>query len=138
MIKFIEGAWNGLSNIGPMDMHWTQPRGGEMLGMYRAFDAEDNVSLMEYLSISENGEELTLRIRYFMPDLLIDNDSKLHIYKSTTREENRVVFEAVNEAAAGYIPSITMCTVDGRMRFDLQMATPKGLRPLQLKFSVIN
>lgn len=62
------GTWRGTGLGGDNEEIWSAPRHGSMMGMYRLL-VDDRPVFYEFLTLGEEQDSLTLRIKHFHPDL---------------------------------------------------------------------
>ena len=62
------GAWRGAGLGGDNEEIWSAPKNGTMMGMYRLLEGERTV-FYEFLTIVEDRNSLTLRLKHFHADL---------------------------------------------------------------------
>lgn len=65
-LGWIAGAWTGTLGDRTIEQHWSAPRGGSMIAMYRSIQG-DRATLYELLAIEQEGQGLVLRIKHFAP-----------------------------------------------------------------------
>lgn len=65
-LGWIAGAWTGALGERTIEQHWSAPRGGSIVAMYRSIQG-DRPTLYELLAIEQDGEGLVLRIKHFAP-----------------------------------------------------------------------
>lgn len=62
------GIWRGAGLSGDSEEIWSAPNNGTMMGMYRLLQA-DRPIFYEFLTLIEESNSLTLRLKHFHPDL---------------------------------------------------------------------
>ena len=62
------GTWRGPGLGGENEEIWSAPKNGAMMGMYRLL-AADRPVFYEFLTLVEERNSLTLRLKHFHPDL---------------------------------------------------------------------
>lgn len=98
-VAFLAGRWVKVDQDGATEEHWSSPRGGAMMGMFR-WDRPDGKPVMfEILTITSEGEDLLLRLRHYSPKLAAKEDKdKPMTFKLTEHGEQRAVFAAHEHA----------------------------------------
>lgn len=66
-LAWMEGAWQGEALGGLCEEHWSSPRGGTMMGMFRLI-ADGKTKVTEYLLIEESKEAITYRFKHIAMD----------------------------------------------------------------------
>lgn len=67
-VAWLAGHWVGPALGGEAEEIWSPPRGGSMMGMYRLVKGGKPV-FYELMTLVEEGDSLTLRLKHFNPDL---------------------------------------------------------------------
>ena len=65
-LAWVAGAWTGMLNDRIVEQHWSAPRGGSIIAMYRSIQG-NKATLYELLAIEQEGEGVVLRIKHFAP-----------------------------------------------------------------------
>jgi hypothetical protein len=65
-LAFVTGAWTGTVGDRLVEQHWSAPRGGSIVAMYRSIRA-NRTALYELLAIEQQGDGVFLRIKHFAP-----------------------------------------------------------------------
>lgn len=104
---FLAGAWAGAFGDDRVEEHWSRPDGTSILGMFRWLRADGSPLVFEILTITQEQQDVLLRLRHF--------DARLQPWPSETvpitlrlaeAGENSAVFRAVesekNLAAVKY------------------------------------
>lgn len=68
-VAFLAGAWQGTMGESLVEEHWSAPRGGNVIGMFRWLRPDGTPIVLEMLLISREGDKTVLRIRHFDRDL---------------------------------------------------------------------
>jgi Domain of unknown function (DUF6265) len=75
-LGFVTGAWTGTLGDRIVEQHWSAPRAGSIIAMYRSIRA-DKPTLYEILAIEQDGESVVLRIKHFAPGAgLVSQEAK--------------------------------------------------------------
>jgi hypothetical protein len=91
-LAWLEGKWQG--NWGPRvaEQLWTEPKAGEMLGLFRVVE-NDKTLVVELYSLLETPDGIEFRLRHFTASLLPWEQSKTTLLKLGSLDPNTAVFE---------------------------------------------
>ncbi|MEX2488851.1 MAG: DUF6265 family protein [Pseudomonadales bacterium] len=67
-VAWLQGHWQGRAFGGVTEEVWTPPFGGSMMGAFKLV-ADGEVKFYEFLTISEEGKTLMLKLKHFHGDL---------------------------------------------------------------------
>lgn len=67
-VTWLQGRWEANALGGTAEEHWSDPKAGAMMGMFRA-EREGKISFYEFLVIREMEDSLVLQIKHFNRDL---------------------------------------------------------------------
>lgn len=67
--SWLEGRWESDLDGRPIEVHWSRPRAGAMIGMFRILEGERTL-MVEASTLVERPEGLTLFFRHFSPELV--------------------------------------------------------------------
>jgi hypothetical protein len=65
-LGWVAGAWTGTLGERTIEQHWSAPRAGSIVAMYRSIQG-NRATLYELLAIEQEGEGVVLRIKHFAP-----------------------------------------------------------------------
>lgn len=65
-LAWITGAWTGTLGDRTIEQHWSAPRAGSMIAMYRSI-RDNRPTLYELLAMEQEGDGVVLRIKHFAP-----------------------------------------------------------------------
>jgi hypothetical protein len=65
-LAWVAGAWTGMLNDRIVEQHWSAPRAGSIIAMYRSIQG-NRATLYELLAIEQEGDGVVLRIKHFAP-----------------------------------------------------------------------
>ncbi len=92
-LAFMVGRWIEMNAAGNREEHWSAPRAGTMLGMFRWDQASGSPNMLEILAITSEGEDVVLRLHHFSPTLAVRGEGdKPMTLKLTEKGERRAVF----------------------------------------------
>lgn len=110
-LVFLQGTWQGAMGGPFVEEIWSAPHGTSMMGCFRWLGPDGAPAMFELLTITQEQDEVRLRLRHFSPTLAakepIDKPQTMRLAESTT---NKAVFRA--EKDAGALDRITYA-VDG-------------------------
>jgi len=89
---WLAGKWQGSWGPRVAEQIWTAPKGGQMLGLFRAVE-NDKIIVIELFSLLETPEGVELRFRHFTPALMPWEQSGLPTLKLTAFDAKTAVFE---------------------------------------------
>jgi hypothetical protein len=69
-VAFLAGHWQGRMGDDHVEEHWSKPQGDSVMGMFRWVTGGTKASMFEILTITEEAEGLTLRLRHFTPTMV--------------------------------------------------------------------
>lgn len=100
-VAFLAGRWVHIDAEGATEEHWSAPRGGAMMGMFR-WDRPDGAPVMfEILTITAEGEDIILRLRHYSPKLVAKEEKdKAMTLRLAEKGERRIVFAAAENAGS--------------------------------------
>lgn len=99
-LAFMAGRWIQVTPRGVVhEEHWTAPRQGNLLGMYRVLRADGNVAINEATSIDVEPEGVTLRLRHMHGKLEIDpqDNRPLMVFRLESSTKTSARFVAVSD-----------------------------------------
>jgi hypothetical protein len=67
-VAWLQGRWTGTGLGGSCEEIWSEPAGGQVMGMFR-FLKEGKPVFYEFLTLVEQDESLVLKLKHFNPDL---------------------------------------------------------------------
>jgi len=94
-LDWMAGAWRGELFGGPLEEHWSGPRGGAMIGMSR-MGAERERAMYEFMLIERKGDGVFLYLRHFRGGLTTGEKEPMR-YKLTESGRYRAVFATENK-----------------------------------------
>lgn len=65
-LAWVAGAWTGTLNDRTIEQHWSAPRAGTIIAMYRSIRGAEP-TLYELLAMENEGGGVVLRIKHFKP-----------------------------------------------------------------------
>lgn len=68
-LSWMAGQWRGLRGEEEIEEHWSEPRGGAMMGMFRWL-RDGRVWFFEFLTLEQQGECVLMRIKHYYPGLI--------------------------------------------------------------------
>jgi hypothetical protein len=89
---WLEGHWQGVWGPRIVEQDWMAPKGGTMLGMFRAVE-NDKTLVMELFALVETPEKIELRFRHFTPSLMTWEQSGSTILDLDSVDPHRATFE---------------------------------------------
>lgn len=91
-LAWLDGRWQG--NWGPRvaEQTWMGPKGGAMVGMFRAVENSKTL-VIELFSLLETPDGIEYRFRHFTPALAPWESSGPTVLKVTSADPARIVFE---------------------------------------------
>jgi hypothetical protein len=114
-LAFVTGAWTGTLGDRIVEQHWSAPKAGSIVAMYRSIRA-DKPTLYELLAIEQDGEGVALRIKHFAPGAgLVSQEAK--------DQSMDHVLVSVGEARAVFVGG----TADASVRITFVKAGPDAL-----------
>ncbi len=92
------GRWKGTTSFGNVEMHWSEPRGGLMLGVFRLMDEGGHVVMLKLDMIRETEGGIEFRTRHFSPELTAFEEKDAPIVtRCVSHHGTRFVFEPTAE-----------------------------------------
>ena len=73
-VAFLAGRWVYIDAEGSTEEHWSAPRGGAMMGMFRWDRPDHSLAMFEILTITAEGQDIILRLRHYSPKLVAKED----------------------------------------------------------------
>lgn len=135
-VSFLAGRWVKIDSEGGTEEHWSSPRGGAMMGMFR-WDRPDGKPVMfEILTITSEGEDLLLRLRHYSPKLAAKEDKdKPMTLKLSEHGERRAVF-AAHEHAGDLSRIVYHCPTADTLKITVEFAAKDGEEREPLEFEL--
>jgi hypothetical protein len=99
-LAFMAGRWIQVTPRGVVhEEHWTAPRQGNLLGMYRVLRTDGSIGINEATSIDVEPEGVTLRLRHMHGKLEIDpqDNRPLMVFRNESMTANSARFVAVRD-----------------------------------------
>jgi hypothetical protein len=99
-LAFMAGRWIQVTPRGVVhEEHWTAPRQGNLLGMYRVLRADGTVGINEATSIDVEPEGVTLRLRHMHGklEILPEDNRPLMVFRLESVSANTARFVAVRD-----------------------------------------
>ncbi len=94
-LAWMSGSWSGAALGGQAEEHWSTPRAGTIMGMFRLVSGAGRVTVYELLLIEQDGEEIAMRFRHFGPaHKPWEAPDKPLTFRVVSLRENEVVFES--------------------------------------------
>lgn len=91
-VSWMQGHWSGNLGENRVEEHWSEPAGGQMMGMFRWLDGEQ-IQFYEFMTISESESGVELRIKHFNDDLSGWEEKDEYVtFNLTFANENRAAF----------------------------------------------
>ncbi|QNL20504.1 hypothetical protein HZR84_00575 [Hyphobacterium sp. CCMP332] len=92
-MKWLCGHWIGAIGKSDIEEIWADPKGNQMMGMYRMSNEE--IDLYEFMTISEIDGSLSLKIKHFDRNLIgREEKTEYKEFKLVGIEENSAYFDA--------------------------------------------
>jgi len=99
-VAFLAGRWVHVDASGATEEHWSAPRGGAMMGMFRWDRPDGSPVMFELLTMTSEGPDVLLRLRHYSPKLVAKEEKdKAMTLKLTEKSERKLVFTAAENAA---------------------------------------
>jgi hypothetical protein len=135
-VAFLSGRWVEVNAKGNREEHWSSPRGGTMMGMFRWDKADRTPNILEILSISAEGADCVLRLHHFSAKLEVHGEGdKPMTFKLSEKGERKAVFTPT--ANAEMLSRIVYhCPEPDRLKISVVMATEAGEPPESLEFDM--
>ncbi|MBX3408144.1 MAG: hypothetical protein KF869_15435 [Phycisphaeraceae bacterium] len=125
-VAYLAGRWVKVDQSGAAEEHWSSPRGGAMMGMFRLDRRDGSPVLFEILTITAEGDDLLLRLRHYSPRLVAKEDKdKPMTLKLSEHGERRVVFSA-HEHAADLSRIVYHCPTADTLKITVEFAANDG------------
>ena len=124
-LAWLEGHWEAEAFGGTIEEIWLPAAGNAMHGVFR-LTVEGQMEFSEFLQVTAEDGRLVMRFEHFNPDYSTwEGDGPPMELTATELTEDRVVFEAANEASPGRIVyhqvaeelRVTVTGLDGVLRF---------------------
>ena len=121
-VAFMSGRWIEMNAEGNREEHWSTPRAGTMLGMFRWDSASGSAKMLEILAITSEGEDVVLRLHHFSPTLAVSGEGdKPMTLKLTEKGERKAVFTPT--ANADMLTKVVYhCPEPNRLRVSVVLA----------------
>jgi len=75
-LAWLAGHWQGSMPDGWFEDHWSEPRAGMMIGMFRMIGPDGKTGILEFEQIVETPDGIELRFRHFTADLEPKEEAK--------------------------------------------------------------
>ncbi|MCL1075783.1 DUF6265 family protein [Shewanella dokdonensis] len=94
-VAWIAGHWKSAGEGVVAEETWLPPLGGSMTGTFREVK-NGEVEFYEFMTISEQGDSLSLKIKHFNPDLTgWEEKDKSVVFSLVTLDENTARFDGL-------------------------------------------
>ena len=95
-ISWLAGHWRGMALGGVSEEMWSPPMANSMMGSYRLIKNDTAVVFYELLTITEDNQSLTLRLKHFNKDLTgWEEKNEVREFKLVKNEKNKLWFEGM-------------------------------------------
>jgi hypothetical protein len=121
-VAFLAGRWLHVDGEGATEEHWSAPRGGAMMGMFRWDQPDGSPVMFEILTITSEGADTVLRLRHYSPKLVAKEDKdKAMTLKLAEHGPRKVVFAAAENG--GMLSKIVYhCPTADELNISVQFA----------------
>lgn len=135
-VAFLSGRWVEMNAEGSREEHWSSPRGGTMLGMFRWDKADGSPNMLEILAITSEGGDLVLRLHHFSPKLEVRGDgAKPMTLKLTAKGERMATFTPTANAEM-LTKVVYQCPTPDRLKISVVLAAEPGAQAESLEFDL--
>lgn len=135
-VSFMAGRWIEVNPEGSREEHWSAPRGGTMLGMFRWDKADGSPNMLEILAISSEGGEVILRLHHFSPQLAVRGaGDKPMTLKLTEKGERMATFTPMANAEM-LTRVVYHCPTPDRLKISVVLAAEPGEQAESLEFDL--
>jgi hypothetical protein len=95
-IAWLAGHWKGTALGGVTEEIWSPPQANAMMGSYRLIKNDTLIVFYEILTITEEGQSLTLKLKHFNKDLTgWEEKNEVREFKLVKKEKNKLWFEGM-------------------------------------------
>lgn len=95
-IAWLAGHWKGNALGGISEEIWSPPMANSMMGSYRLIKNDTLIIFYEIVTITEDGQSLTLKLKHFNRDLTgWEEKNEVREFKLVKKEKNRLWFEGM-------------------------------------------
>lgn len=95
-LSFLEGSWSAEKWDGTVEIYWSKPEAGNIIGMFR-FYIDDELQFTEHILIVEEEEKIVLKLRHFHPDFISWEEKNEYLtFKLLDIKENFVQFKGLS------------------------------------------
>ena len=94
-MRWLVGTWRGPGLGGVAEEIWSEPAGGVMMGSFRMLKGDEPV-FYEFMTLSETGGSLVLRVKHFSPELVAwEEKDKTVDFQFIKRDGKRYYFDGL-------------------------------------------
>jgi hypothetical protein len=135
-VAFLAGRWIEMNAEGNREEHWSAPRAGTMMGMFRWDKPDGTPNMLEILAINSEGDDVVMRLHHLSKTLQIHGEcDKPMTFKLSEKGERRAVFTPT--ANAEMLSKVVYhCPEPDRLKISVVMATEAGAPPESLEFDL--
>jgi hypothetical protein len=95
-ISWLAGHWKGNALGGVSEEIWSPPQANSMMGSYRLIKNDTLIIFYEIVTITEDGQSLTLKLKHFNKDLTgWEEKNEVREFKLVKKEKNKLWFEGM-------------------------------------------
>jgi hypothetical protein len=95
-IAWLAGHWKGNALGGVSEEIWSPPLANSMMGSYRLIKNDTLIVFYEIVTITEDGQSLTLKLKHFNKDLTgWEEKNEVREFKLVKKEKNKLWFEGM-------------------------------------------
>ncbi|HMG91826.1 MAG TPA: DUF6265 family protein [Chryseolinea sp.] len=95
-IAWLAGHWKGTALGGVTEEIWSPPHANSMMGSYRLIKNDTAIVFYEIVTITEDGQSLTLKLKHFNKDLTgWEEKNQVREFKLVKKEKNKLWFEGM-------------------------------------------
>ncbi len=135
-VAFLAGRWIEMNAEGGREEHWSAPRGGTMMGMFRWDKADGSPNMLEILAISSESGEVVLRLHHLSKELVVHGaGDKPMTLKLSDKGDRMATF--VPMANAEMLTRVVYhCPTPDRLKIRVVLAAEAGAEPRPLEFDL--
>jgi hypothetical protein len=95
-IAWLAGHWKGNALGGVSEEIWSPPQAKSMMGSYRLIKNDTLIVFYEIVTVTEDGQSLTLKLKHFNKDLTgWEEKNEVREFKLVKKEKNKLWFEGM-------------------------------------------
>jgi len=128
----LTGCWHSQDKKGLFEEQWSKPLGNSMMGMSRLVVPNKPTDFFEFMTLEDNGKNITMYIRHFASGQRLLEQQPL-VYRLVDQADNKLIFKNIGSDPVRYI--VYQFINDNKLVVSLQSSLVEGSVKEKFEFS---